>query len=132
MLSMRMGLRPYLSASMPKKNAPMKRIAKVRNSAFETAGTSVWNSLAISVSRNVSRKKSKASSVHPRNEARTVFFCSAVRFKASSFVSPKGTICRPIGKREQHSAGLRKAKRSLFRKLEVEDHQPVGAAFQCG
>src|SRR5882757_1763019 len=102
MLSMRMGLRPYLSASMPKKKAPIKRVASVRNSAFETAGTSVWNSAAISVSRKVRRKKSKASSVQPRNDASTVFFCSVVKFKAVLLMfPPKGRICSTSRKREQ-------------------------------
>src|ERR1700733_7039964 len=34
----------------------------------------------MSLRRNVKRKKSKASSIQPRKEARTVFFCAAVKF----------------------------------------------------
>jgi hypothetical protein len=60
------GRRPKCSASQPKTNAPIGRAARVQKIAAETELMSVLNSAEIALSMNTMRKKSKASSVHPR------------------------------------------------------------------
>ena len=65
------GRRPNRSASMPNTSAPNGRAASVSMLATATAGTSVWNCLAMAENMNTIRKKSKASSVQPRKLAAT-------------------------------------------------------------
>src|ERR1700744_4670954 len=78
-LTIKVGLRPHRSAARPKMKAPIGRIANVKRIASVTFEISVWNSSAISFSTNTSRKKSKASSDHPRKLAATTCFCSLVQ-----------------------------------------------------
>ena len=56
----------------------MGRIASVSRMAKVTSEMSVWNSAAMSLSTNTKRKKSKASSVHPRKVATTTWRCALV------------------------------------------------------
>ena len=79
MSTIRVGRRPQRSAARPKMKAPIGRIASVSRIASVTFEMSVWNSAAISFSTNTSRKKSKASSDHPRKLAATTCFCSLVQ-----------------------------------------------------
>src|SRR5580692_12724486 len=78
MFVIRVGRRPQRSAARPKMKAPIGRIANVNRIAIVTSEISVWNSAAMSFSTNTSRKKSKASSDHPRKLATTTCFCSLV------------------------------------------------------
>src|SRR5580704_704675 len=57
----------------------MKRAAKVSVVAQATVGMVVSNSLAMSTNTNTMRKKSKASSVQPRNAATTALTCALVQ-----------------------------------------------------
>src|ERR1700761_245293 len=79
MSTIRVGRRPHRSAARPKMKAPTGRIASVSRMAHVTFEMSVLNSFAISFSTNTSRKKSKASSDHPRKLAATTCFCSLVQ-----------------------------------------------------
>jgi hypothetical protein len=69
MFTIRMGRRPYRSASQPKKSAPTGRKASVRKMPSETAFTVVWNSPEIDFSAKTKMKKSNASSAQPAREA---------------------------------------------------------------
>ena len=60
------GRRPKRSPSNPNTSAPSGRIARVSVMATETDLISEWNSAATARSTNTIRKKSKASSIHPR------------------------------------------------------------------
>ena len=77
--TIRVGRRPQRSAARPKMKAPIGRIARVSRIASVTLDMSVSNSCAMSLSTNTSRKKSKASSDHPRKLAATTCLCSLVQ-----------------------------------------------------
>src|SRR5271154_3696172 len=62
----------------------------------------------MSLSTKVRMKKSKASSIHPRNEARIVFFCAAVRFII--ILPPARETFAETELRAQLSAGVRGGK----------------------
>src|SRR5580692_5146180 len=79
MSTIKVGRRPQRSAARPKMKAPIGRIASVSRIAHVTVEISVWNSAAMSFSTNTSRKKSNASSDHPRKLAATTCFCSLVQ-----------------------------------------------------
>ena len=79
MFTIRVGRRPKRSAARPNRKAPMGRIASVSRMAKVTSEMSVWNSAAMSFSTNTSRKKSNASSVHPRKLAATTCRCALVQ-----------------------------------------------------
>ena len=68
------GRRPNRSANRPNTNAPKGRAASVSTEARATAFTSEWNSAAMALNMKTIRKKSKASSDQPRNEAITALF----------------------------------------------------------
>ena len=63
--------RPYRSAISPKMNAPIGRKASVTVMVSASCASVLWNSLAIAVSANTTRKKSNASRVQPRKLAKT-------------------------------------------------------------
>src|ERR1700730_13663353 len=87
-LTIRVGRRPQRSAARPNRKAPIGRIASVSRMANVTSEMSVLNSCAMSLSTNTRRKKSKASSVHPRKLATMT---SAARWSTRSarqFSSP--------------------------------------------
>src|SRR5690348_4861636 len=77
MISTIKGVRlPKRSARIPKMSAPTGRSINVRVMAKAMAGRATLKSLAIRNVTNVTRKKSKASSIQPRKLARKVLRCS--------------------------------------------------------
>src|SRR5580704_11579246 len=73
---MRIGRRPYFSASQPKSRAPMGRQASVRKIPSATVLMSVLNSLLMALSEKVKTKKSKASSDQPPSAAKYALRCA--------------------------------------------------------
>src|SRR5436309_5665423 len=67
--------RTWRSARRPKRRAPTGRKASVRVIESAMAASEVWNSCAIAVRAKTTRKKSNASSVQPRKEARIAARC---------------------------------------------------------
>ena len=81
--------RPKRSARIPKMSAPTGRSINVSVMVNAIAGRATLKSFAIRSVTNVTRKKSKASSVQPRKLARKVLRCSRLRelIKASALLS---------------------------------------------
>ncbi len=69
-LSIRIGRRPYFSASQPKNRAPSGRIARVSEMPTATSWILTWKSSLIAVRHRTKMKKSKASSDQPASEAK--------------------------------------------------------------
>src|ERR1700730_376654 len=92
-LTIRVGRRPQRSAARPNRKAPIGRIASVSRMAKVTSEISVLNSCAISLSTNTRRKKSNASSVHPRKLAITTLRCSLVHPLRAAIVIFSSEIC---------------------------------------
>jgi len=105
-LTIKVGRRPQRSAARPNKYAPTGRIANVSKMANVTSVIWVLNSCAMSLSTNTSRKKSKASRVHPKKQAATTCLCSLVQPDNASMrivVIPK-RLPSPQSQRMRHNA----------------------------
>src|ERR1700691_3660652 len=77
---------------MPKSRAPTGRNACVRNTAPRTAEGLVWNSPAIALTQKTRRKKSRLSSVQPRNAARNTWRCERVSWRNGARTDTGGSI----------------------------------------
>ena len=94
--------RPNRSPSHPKMNAPTGRIISVRVMANVTCSMLLPNSYPTDEKTNVRRKKSSASSVHPRKQAMKVL--RWVRLSAAATTS-KLTLAGAAGCSQRHVPG---------------------------
>lgn len=84
MLAIRAGLRPYLSAKRPNSNEQMTRSPSVRVMPQLMVVMDAPNSRAMSPITKIMMKKSNASIVQPKKQARTTWYCCALPYMVSS------------------------------------------------